>query len=86
MLTIDRGPLFGQLVKLPTPNATGGYTGTPRTTTTPLFGMPGQRIGSAPAPLASPSIGLVMSPHVSMMAAIAGVRAARAAAKTKGTL
>jgi hypothetical protein len=49
-----------------------------------LFGTPGQRLGSAT--LGSPSIGGSMTPHIAMTAAIAGVLARRAVAKTQGTV
>lgn len=48
-----------------------------------LFGTPGQRLGAAT--LGSPSIGGSMTPQIAMTAAIAGVLARRAVAKTQGT-
>ena len=50
----------------------------------PTFSLPGQRIGSAPAPLASPSIGQALTPASALAAAVAGARAAAAATAGKG--
>lgn len=50
----------------------------------PTFSLPGQRIGSAPAPLASPSIGQALTPASALAAAVAGARAATAATAGKG--
>lgn len=49
------------------------------------YALPGQQLGNT-APLASPSIGVVGSPTTMALAALAGVRAARAAKNNKGTL
>jgi hypothetical protein len=50
-------------------------------TVPPLQNTPGARLGSAPAPLASPTLGAVVSPAIALTAAVAGARAAYLAGK-----
>jgi hypothetical protein len=74
------------LARKPKPaTPTAGAPTQPRSMFLPtLFGTPGQRLGAAT--LGSPSIGGSMTPQIAMTAAIAGVLARRAVAKTQGTV
>lgn len=59
----------------------------PRPRTGFFFGSvpPGLSLGKAPAPLASPSIGMAVAPNVALFAAVAGARALYSAAGTGTT-